>query len=111
MKETNRVIKFRAWDGGRMLYSDFYHSLAEYFGDVDYEARNPEKEIVMQFTGLHDVKGREIFEKMIINNSYVVEYEPPMFMLKELYGNNKFTFKEVKENEDKIEITKEYSEI
>lgn len=84
-----RVIKFRAWDGKRMLYSeryDFYLvpnnkvQIPSSTGHEFYEKEYP----IMQFTGLHDKNGKEIYEGDIIysersNNKYVVVFKNGSF--------------------------------
>lgn len=63
----NREIKFRLWDG--MSKTMFYLSNAEvydnglWFGFPNASDHNDdEKAVVMQFTGLLDKNGREIYE-------------------------------------------------
>ena len=53
-----REIKFRAWDGKDMLNMPLNTNfgISRFFGILEETAN------VMQFTGLHDKNGKEIFE-------------------------------------------------
>ena len=57
-----REIKFRAWDGNQMLDPEDISQAPEYrkwLGKFDYE--------LMQYTGLKDKNGKEIYEGDIID--------------------------------------------
>jgi hypothetical protein len=65
-----RDIKFRAWtdnlkDGGAMYYQRLTDYLTPVFSPAGYGLFNPTLKI-MQFTGLLDKNGKEIFENDII---------------------------------------------
>ena len=59
-----RVIKFRVWDGENMISPDTIdrHGVARWITD---SIPNMSKKL-MQFTGLHDKNGKEIYEGDII---------------------------------------------
>jgi uncharacterized phage protein (TIGR01671 family) len=62
----SREIKFRAWDDGKMYHSHNNdinrgsHQLRWFFDKVREDA------IIMQFTGLYDKNGKEIYEGDIV---------------------------------------------
>jgi len=60
----NREIKFRAWDKENKTMIDM-HAM-EYFAHT--ETRNQVRFDLMQYTGLHDKNGKEIYEGDIFND-------------------------------------------
>ena len=95
----NRTIKFRVWNGKRMLYPDYFGSDAygsqgqitigwtnQSYIDLGSIRREPyeawEGCTLMQFTGLYDCEGKEIWEGDVLeiwienikqDNRYTVE--------------------------------------
>lgn len=68
-----REIKFRSYDRGMMFYSNSYSNLRTFFDNH----REDCGEILMQFTGLKDKTGREIYEKdvlLIDGNNCIIEF-------------------------------------
>lgn len=70
---NQRIIKFRAWDGKKMHptyelgVSDFFNNIPTPTGYEHYT--------LMQFTGLTDKNGKEIFEGDIITDQWGVKTE------------------------------------
>lgn len=58
----NREIKFRAWDGKRMTIDFCIKSGGDVFQPHYDRPPSLERWDVMQFTGLHDKNGKEIYE-------------------------------------------------
>ena len=65
-----REIKFRAFDDGKMLYSHNNITNSSKFQNKWFFEKIREDAIVMQYTGLKDDEGREIYEGDILSAFY-----------------------------------------
>lgn len=107
-----REIKFRAWDKTgdlsrdcvkRMIYSTTHPStLSDLIGGDDNSETN--EYTLMQYTGLKDKNGVDIYELCELNNRYIVTYKSPKFVLYEITSGDIIEFND----QDEYEITTEY---
>lgn len=109
-----RKIKFRLWDKEKKImlnvrnidFEDCYFDTGGMYIDtiegLDYW--DSELYSLMQYTGLHDKNGKEIYENMIINNKYMVIYDFCKFALKNKDNGEIIDFERNKD----YEITGEY---
>lgn len=76
-----RPIKFRAWDGNVMIYSTDYETSSHFYEIVSkYGMLGNRRWKVMQYTGLKDKNGKEIFEGDIFGDK--------TFVARNLFHNN-----------------------
>lgn len=108
-----RTIKFRAWDNenNQMLdvqelnFEDCFYGGEMQIKTTMYNDYFDYREMpLMQYTGLHDRNGKEIYENMIINNKYMVIYDFCKFALKNKDNGEIIDFERNKD----YEITGEY---
>lgn len=100
-----REIKFRAWDGKKMFQSYSLDNYGEMCSDADFinDVENPGRSAVqMQYTGLKDRHGKEIYEGDI----FITGRDGKRDMLGEIYFDEgcfkmKYGYKNPSEKERK----------
>ena len=114
----NREIKFRVYDKDlkRMRYLNGSHDFIcfDEKGNGYYHnmQTSPGKWFsnLMQYTGLKDKNCVEIYENMILDNKYIVLFEDCKYILKDISNGDIIDLWRYM-NENRGEITKEYSKI
>lgn len=114
-----REIKFRAWHKTQKRMFEVYGLGSDFVTENTLDGVSPGdncwqgdelKDIeIMQFTGIKDKNGREIYENMILNKTFVIKYLKYRYVL--FYISNMSKFEEIFNYENEFEITGEYSEI
>ena len=108
-----REIKFRAWDKLRkemINYNSGEFSLMPFSNLYNKQFR--EVYTFMQYTGLKDKNGVEIYEYMEIDNKYEVSFSNGCYVLNNISNSDIIPlYNYIKENNGKVSITKEYTKI
>ena len=120
-----RITKHRGKrkDNGEWVYGAFYPIKDEdvYFiinncksidfddDDTTFNGYKVYKKSVGELTGLHDKNGKEIYEQMELNNIFIIKWLNFRYVL--FYISNLTTFEEIFDYENKLEITREYTEL
>jgi uncharacterized phage protein (TIGR01671 family) len=92
----NREIKFRAWDKERNIMEYFnFHNIYHPAQGMD----NPDI-VLMQYTGLKDENGKEIYEGDILNNGEAYE---ELWRVVVIFRNGAFQLRELETGDDRIQ--------
>lgn len=108
-----REIKFRAWHKKHgMTYEDEPFVLNDFWGDSlifgsPINDFNFGDFIFMQYTGLKDKNGVEIYEFMELDNRWEVDWNMGKYILRDISNNDIIDL----DYENKYEITREYTKI
>jgi uncharacterized phage protein (TIGR01671 family) len=84
-----RAYKFRAWEGGQFSKMEYNVTIMNDKDWLCYDDAEIKGRILMQFTGLLDKNGKEIYEGDIVDSklydgtrkNYVVEYRDGSFVI------------------------------
>ena len=107
----NREIKFRVWDtyNKEMLdvqeldYADSYNGQPMIRTTMYNDYFDTEEMILMQFTGLHDKNGKEIYEGDIVQGLFA-DQEEPEIKGQVIYSNGQASYIVIASNNDEWEL-------
>ena len=106
-----REIKFRVWDNRHEIMMKLsevnLYSTIDIISNVFKDSLN-----VMQYTGLKDKNGVEIYEYMEIDNTYEVSFLNGSYVLSNISNGDIILLSNYMENNNgNVEITREYTKV
>jgi hypothetical protein len=116
-----REIKFRAWDEYEECFLDSEEFAINFLGTV-FEANldaevynnliNQDSIKIMQYTGLKDKNGEEIYEYMELDDIFEVSFKNGCYILTNISnGDIILLYNYIKDKNGQVTVTKEYTKI